>query len=151
MAEAIELMFAERFIVRDYRDTINNDWFILTPKGKAITDAKQMEEPATLLDSGRPLVFVSCGQYTDEEKAVGSRVCEIIRLHTDYEPYFAEAQRSFEGLSNSILAALERMSGMVVIMHKRGEVKTPHGTHHRASVWIEQEIAITSQSHRHQM
>jgi hypothetical protein len=144
MAEAIELLFAERFIVRDYRDAVDNDWFILTPKGSAIADPKQMDEPATLLDSGRPLVFVSCGQYTDEEKAIGSRVCDIIRLHTEYEPYFAEAQRSFEGLSNSILAALERMSGMVVIMHKRGEVKTPHGIHHRASVWIEQEIAIAA-------
>ena len=144
MAEAIELMFAERFIVRDYRDTVDSEWFILTPKGKALTDPKQMDEPATLLDSGRPLVFVSCGQYTDEEKAIGSRVCEIIRLHTPYEPYFAEAQRSFEGLSNSILAALEHMSGMVVIMHKRGEVKTPLGTHHRGSVWVEQEISIAA-------
>jgi hypothetical protein len=144
MAEAVELLFAERFIVRDYRDTVDSDWFILTPKGKAITDPKQMEAPATLLDSGRPLVFVSCGQYTDEEKAIGAKVCEIIRAHTDYEPYFAEAQRSFEGLSDSILAALERMSGMVVIMHKRGEVKTPHGTHYRGSLWIEQEIAIAA-------
>jgi hypothetical protein len=144
MAEAIDLMFAERFIVRDYRDAVDTDWFILTPKGIAITDPKQMDEPATLLDSGRPLVFVSCGQYTDEEKAIGSRVCDIIRLHTEYEPYFAEAQRSFEGLSNSILAALERMSGMVVIMHRRGEVKTPNGVHQRASVWVEQEIAIAA-------
>lgn len=144
MAEAVELLFAERFIVRDYRDTVDNDWFILSRKGKAITDPKQMEEPATLLDSGRPLVFVSCGQYSDEEKAIGSKVCDIIRRHTDYEPYFAEAQRSFAGLSNNILAALERMSGMVIVMHKRGEVRTPHGSHYRGSVWVEQEIAIAA-------
>lgn len=144
VAEAVELLFAERFIVRDYRDTVDSDWFMLTAKGKAITDRKQMDEPATLLDSGKPLVFVSCGQYTDDEKAIGAKICEIIRTHTDYEPYFAETVRSFDGLSNSILAALEKMSAMVVIMHKRGEVKTPHGAHQRGSVWIEQEIAIAA-------
>lgn len=144
MAQAVELLFAERFIVRDYRDTVDSDWFILTPKGKAITDRTMIEEPATLLDSGRPLIFISCGQYSEDEKAIGTKICQIIRTHTDYEPYFAENQRSFEGLSSSILAALDRMTGMVVIMHKRGVVRTPHGTHYRGSVWIEQEIAIAA-------
>lgn len=144
MAEAVELLFGERFIARDYRDNSDNDWFRLTEKGAAVISLGDIDSPALLMDSGRPLVFVSCGQCTDEEKAIAAKVCELIREHTEYEPYFAQNQQSFEGLSHSILAALERMSGMVVIMHKRGKVSTPSGAHHRASVWIEQEIAIAA-------
>lgn len=144
IAAAVELMFGERFIARDYRDVVDNDWFALTEKGKTILTPESIEEPTTLIDSGRPLVFISCGQYTDAEKAIGVKISDIIRSHTDYVPYFAENQRSFEGLSNSILAALHRMCAMVVIMHKRGEVKTPHDRFHRGSVWVEQEIAIAA-------
>jgi len=144
MAQAIELMFGERFIARDYRDTVDGDWFLLTRKGKSIMDPQQIEAPATLLDSGNPLVFISCGQYTDSEKAIGRRIADLVEQHTNYVAYFAENQRSFEGLSTSILAALNKMSGMVVVMHRRGEILARTGTSYRGSLWVEQEIAIAA-------
>jgi hypothetical protein len=144
MADAVEMLFREQYIKRDYADVVDHDWFKFTPKGKSITQREQIEEPAALLSTDRPLVFISCGQYSDSEKAVGKRIVELINEHTDYIAYFAETQRSFEALSNSILAALQKMSGMVVIMHRRGEVTTPHKHFQRGSVWIEQEIAIAA-------
>lgn len=97
-----------------------------------------------LADSMKPLVFVSCGQHTQNEKAVGNRIVELISAHTGYATYLAEDQRTFEGLSTSILTALLKMSGMVVVMHKRGEVSTSRGSFERGSLWIEQEIAIAA-------
>lgn len=41
-----------------------------------------------------------------------------------------------------MLGALKRCVGFIGIMHHRGTVETPSGKVTRASVWIEQEIAI---------
>ena len=49
-----------------------------------------------------------------------------------------------EGLSQNIFGALNRCSGFVAVMHNRGEVQTPNGKQVRASVWVEQEIAIAA-------
>lgn len=49
-----------------------------------------------------------------------------------------------EGVSDHILKALDRAAGFIAVMHHRGEVRTPHGSHIRASVWVEQEIAIAA-------
>jgi len=93
----------------------------------------------------RPLIFISCGQVTDEEKKLGAEVCNLIKELTPYEPYFAENQTTLEGLSDNILGALNRSSGLLAIMHPRGVVSSPSGgLHTRASVWIEQEIAIAA-------
>jgi hypothetical protein len=93
----------------------------------------------------RPLIFISCGQVTDEEKKLGAEVCRLIKEFTPYEPYFAESQTTLEGLSDNILGALNRSSGLLAIMHPRGVVSSPSGGQHtRASVWIEQEIAIAA-------
>ena len=57
----------------------------------------------------KPLVFVSCGQYTDAEKRLGRDICALLKeLRPDVEPYFAEDQSTVEGLSNHILNLLER-------------------------------------------
>lgn len=37
----------------------------------------------------KPLVFVSCGQYTEEEKQLGKRISEIVTSF-NLEPFFAE-------------------------------------------------------------
>lgn len=96
--------------------------------------------------SEKPVVFVSCGQYTEAEKGLGKDICTLIRkLCPDVEPYFAENQSSVEGLSNHILMSLFRSSGFICIMHRRGELKTPASkTITRGSVWVEQEIAIAA-------
>jgi len=92
-----------------------------------------------------PVIFVSCGQVTNDEKKLGADVCNLIRKLTPYEPYFAENQATLEGVSENILCAMDRSAGIVAIMHPRGEVSSPEGNKHtRASVWIEQEIAIAA-------
>jgi hypothetical protein len=91
------------------------------------------------------LVFISCGQVTEAEKKLGDDVCRLVRELTPFEPYFAQSQHSLEGLTKNILEGLARSVGLIAIMHPRGRVASPSGNEHiRASVWIEQEIAIAA-------
>ena len=93
----------------------------------------------------RPVIFVSCGQVTDDERKLGKDVCDLIKQLTPFDPYFAENQATLEGVSENILRAINGSAGMIAVMHPRGEVSSPKGTTHtRASVWIEQEIAIAA-------
>jgi len=100
----------------------------------------------------KPLVFVSCGQFTSEEKNLGKEICELIGdLRPDLAPYFAENQSDLNGLSTNILEALNRCSALICVMHERGTIETPSGRLVRGSVWIEQEIAIAAfQTHVNQ-
>ena len=90
------------------------------------------------------LVFISCGQYREQEIALGSALAETVSELTAFEGYFAQNQTSLDGLSQHIFRALSQASGFVAVMHHRGEVETPTGRQVRASVWIEQEIAIAA-------
>lgn len=91
------------------------------------------------------LIFVSCGQVTDQEKALGRNICGLVRKLTPHEPYFAENQSSLEALSKNILRNLNQAVGLIVILHPRGTVISKAGQPRvRASVWIEQEIAIAA-------
>jgi hypothetical protein len=94
----------------------------------------------------KPLVFISCGQYTSKEKQLGADICALVNeLRPDVEPYFAEYQSSADGLSAHILNALNRSAGFICIMHNRGTIQTPGGKEiKRGSVWVEQEIAIVA-------
>lgn len=90
-------------------------------------------------------VFISCGQVTPAELQLGNSVSDLVRRLTPYEPYFAQNQSSLEGLSRNILDALNDAVGLIAIMHARGKVVSFDGKEHtRASVWIEQEIAIAA-------
>ena len=94
---------------------------------------------------GPNLVFISCGQVTERERNLGTAVAALIRELTPYEPYFAENQSSLEALTTNVLDALNHSVGLIAIMHPRGAVAF-NGTGEciRASVWIEQEIAIAA-------
>jgi hypothetical protein len=95
--------------------------------------------------SGRKgTVFISCGQFSEPERALGRRVAELVEELTPFEGYFAENQISLEGLTRSILGKLFDSVGFIAIMHNRGKVQTLNGTLTRASVWIEQEVAIAA-------
>jgi hypothetical protein len=96
------------------------------------------------MDSEKPIIFISCGQVTAEEKALGLKIREAIDNSGIFQGYFAENQSSLEGVTQHIFAQLERCFGLVCVMHARGEVSSPYGTTVRASVWIEQEIAIAA-------
>ncbi|MDP9050975.1 MAG: hypothetical protein M3O31_09700, partial [Acidobacteriota bacterium] len=64
-----------------------------------------------------------------------------------FTPFFADEQSDLNGLHENIMGALERAVGFIAVMHPRGDViipgrNTPLLT--RASVWVEQEIAIAA-------
>src|SRR6266478_2474242 len=98
------------------------------------------------MKSEKPLVFVSCGQFTEAERKLGNDISVLIaELRPDLEPYFAQNQSSVEGLSSNILRALHEAAGFICIMHQRGDVVQGGGrVSIRGSVWIEQEIAIVA-------
>ncbi len=89
-------------------------------------------------------VFISCGQWSEEEKQLGKDICELVKANRpDLDAYFAENQSTTESLSSNILNALYRAAAFICVMHKRGSVTASDGSQRtRASVWIEQEIAI---------
>jgi hypothetical protein len=89
------------------------------------------------------VVFISCGQYQDGEKRLGLAIKKLIEELTPYEGYFAEDQSSLNGLVTNILDRLYNCVGFICVMHPRGTVTDDVGfTSVRASVWIEQEIAM---------
>jgi hypothetical protein len=100
------------------------------------------------LNSTGGLIFISCGQVTEQERKLGDDVSALVRELTPHEPYFADKQSSLEGLTKNILGSLDRAIGLITIMHPRGTVtfNDAAGSHEqvRASVWIEQEIAIAA-------
>ena len=90
----------------------------------------------------RKTVFISCGQYTEEERDLGKRARNLVEQHTSYEGYFAETQTTLKALSENILRRLYESVGLIVIMHHRGKIEGCNTI--RASVWIEQEVAIAT-------
>jgi hypothetical protein len=90
------------------------------------------------------LIFVSCGQLTEEERTLGRRIKAEIDTTDGYEGYFADAVQDFTGLADHILGALRRSTGAVVILHPRGRVVSDQGQELgvRSSVWINQELAV---------
>jgi hypothetical protein len=95
----------------------------------------------------KPHIFVSCGQRTEEEKRLGEAICQAIREHEVFNCFFAEAQHNLNGLHENILDALATSDGFITVMHSRGNVSygsEKHEPSNRASVWIEQEIAIAA-------
>lgn len=98
-------------------------------------------------DMNKPTLFVSCGQRTDQEKLLGSAICRIITDTGTFSPFFAEEQSDLNGLHENIMAALASAAGFIAVMHPRGAVIVPGHSDPlitRASVWVEQEIAIAA-------
>jgi hypothetical protein len=89
-------------------------------------------------------IFISCGQYTAAEKQLGMQISKMVRSLTDCVPFFAEEVQDLNGLDANILSALRDCVGFITVMHPRGEIKRPSGSVVRASVWIEQEIAVAT-------
>ncbi|MGO9209897.1 MAG: hypothetical protein ACLPXM_00390 [Terriglobales bacterium] len=93
----------------------------------------------------KSFVFVSCGQYTEAEKSLGRAIIETVKSATGLDAFFAEEVHDLNGLDSNILAALRDCAALIVVMHPRGRIVRPGGSELvRASVWIEQEIAIAT-------
>ena len=95
------------------------------------------------MTNSKHIVFISCGQQTGEEKQLGEAIQRLVRELTPFEPYYAEYQTTLEGLTKNIFGALNRCVGLIAVMHHRGRVDPPCNLI-RASVWVEQEIAIAA-------
>lgn len=99
----------------------------------------------TEIESAKQSIFVSCGQRTEEERNLGSEVVKLINSNPKFSAYFADMQSSLRGLHENILEKLEHCAGFIAIMHPRGTVSFSDGkSFTRASVWVEQEIAIAA-------
>jgi hypothetical protein len=114
----------------------------ITPKGRKYFEGLEQRDEQ---EHSEPLVFISCGQYHSNEKKLGKDLEQAVnRLLPSFKGYFAENQSSLQSLSDHIFRALDQCAGLVAVMHHRGEVHTPSGSHTRGSVWIEQEIAVAA-------
>ena len=93
-----------------------------------------------------PLVFISCGQCTDEEIRLGETLAKLVDDNlSPCKGYFARNQTTLDGLSREVFEALNRCVGFIAVMHHRGKVSVPTGDDFfRASVWVEQELAIAA-------
>jgi hypothetical protein len=128
----------------DKNTFFHSDSFIieLTPHGREYFE--ELERSAEQ-EARRPLVFISCGQYTEKERQLGRDLAAKVNELTSCKGYFAENQNSLIGLSNDIFRALDQCAAFVAVMHHRGEVETLGGNKHlRGSIWIEQEIGIAA-------
>jgi hypothetical protein len=95
----------------------------------------------------KPFIFVSCGQRTQEEKLLGEAIRHAIQDHGVFDCFLAEAQHNLNGLHENIFDALAKSDAFITVMHRRGNVRYGLDKHEpldRASVWIEQEIAIAA-------
>lgn len=86
-------------------------------------------------------IFISCGQYHENEKEAGKEIKQIIDSKKGFEGYFAENQQSFDGLTTNIFNALHDSIAFIAVMHRRDPISK---NRYRGSVWIEQEIAIAA-------
>jgi hypothetical protein len=93
----------------------------------------------------KPFIFVSCGQFTEAEKHLGKQIVGLVKKITGMDTFFAEEVQDLNGLDSNILGALHDCAAFITVMHPRGEIVRPDGSKLvRASVWIEQEIAIAT-------
>jgi|SRR6266446_5399116 len=97
------------------------------------------------MGTGRKIVFIACGQVTEQERALGRKLAQLVQELTPFEGYFAQNQSTLEGLTENILHSLNRCVALIIVMHPRGSVTGLNGSKHtRASLWIDQEIAIAA-------
>lgn len=89
------------------------------------------------------MIFVRHGQL-DHEKENELRLLKLINDTPGFRASFAETVHDTDGLSQHIFANLERCDGFLAVMHKRGEVAFRERKLTRASVWVQQELAIVS-------
>jgi len=94
--------------------------------------------------TNKRLIFVSCGQVTEEEKQLGTAVKNLIDSMEGFQAYFAEEVHDLTALGHHIFDALFRCSGAISFLQKRGSVTGISGEDWgvRSSVWVNQEIAI---------
>ena len=74
--------------------------------------------------NGHQFVFISCGQVTEEEKALGRAIVHLVEELTPYKGYLAQNQSTLDGLTENILTALNGCIGLIIVMHPHGRVSS---------------------------
>jgi hypothetical protein len=69
----------------------------------------------------KPLIFISCGQYAEAERALGKRIYAMVES-LGMQPFFAETVQDLKGLNENILDNLRDCAGFITVMHPRGKV-----------------------------
>lgn len=85
-------------------------------------------------------MFISCGQSTPSEKALGKACYAYFKKRT-FSPYFTEEVQSFEALTNSIFNRLKNSEYAIVIDCRREKIGK---NQFRGSVFVNQELAIAA-------
>jgi hypothetical protein len=98
-----------------------------------VTSGSAREE---IVEPREGLIFVACGQSADEEKRLGSRIKEHLKDKYGLNAFLAESVNDLEALNSHIFRNLGNCTGLIAILHKRGQGK------HDTSVWINQEVGI---------
>ena len=88
-------------------------------------------------------VFISCGQRSQDERRLGKAIIRLVDENTSFEGYFAEDQKSLDGVTRNIFQAIYNSAAFIAVMHRRDQLGSDDGTF-RGSVWVEQEIAIAA-------
>jgi hypothetical protein len=97
----------------------------------------------------KSLIFISCGQQTEEERSLGLQAKKVVDATPDFEAYFAQSVQSLDSLRDNIFEALSECSGAIIFIHNRGKALNLSGAEwgNRSSVWVNQEIAILAYRH----
>ena len=119
----------------DYWVTRQNEWNPGSPHEEGVKNRlEHLRNLERRLEKSQEqssnIVFISCGQYTEEEKRLGRKVAGLVSELTPFDPYFADFQSSLEALTENILGRLHKCVGFIAIMHPRGDVVFPGGSTH---------------------
>jgi hypothetical protein len=68
-----------------------------------------------MADKKQGLVFISCGQFHQEERKLGHDLAAAVNDLTSFEGYFADNVSSLDGLPTNILSVLNRCMGFVPV------------------------------------
>lgn len=87
-------------------------------------------------------IFISCGQITEDEKRFGKELRKLLDKN-DMVGFFADEAHEPADLYTYLFRELQHCNGYIAVLQNRGEVRfDDFDPIHRASVWIQQEIAV---------
>lgn len=93
------------------------------------------------MQSLKARVFISCGQRSDKEKALGSACQRYLKEERGFSTYLAEEVQSLEALTENIFRHLRNSEYAVFIDCARGELSPGK---FRGSMFVNQELAIAA-------
>lgn len=96
------------------------------------------------MNEQKKLIFIACGQRNKKEICLGKAIEILVDSKPNFEAFLAESAHDLDSLTSNIFKNLNKSSGLIAVMHKRDLVKNT--SKFTSSVWINQEIAITSQA-----